>query len=115
MKRPTEITSNVLTKMFDRLNSSSAWSFNQAVSLERPNRLSYKEGMRTRWLTVKSDGTLEGGITIDIANMNATDPLLADESREERIDRALRVRNFLSNKGFACEVLEDGVLLAHAD
>ena len=98
-----------ISKLLERIYSNSVWSFGGlAITLETPDRLSCKEGLRTRWLKVKSDGTLKGGIAIDIATMNATDPGLMNESREKRIERACRVKNFLSNKGFDCTVLEDG-------
>jgi hypothetical protein len=100
---------NAISRLIDRIYPGSAWDFGgQAVNLESPDRLSFKDGMRMHWLTVKSDGTLRGGVLIDIATMNATDPTLIDEPRDVRIKRACRVRAFLSSKGFTCEILEDG-------
>ena len=102
---------SALSKLIERIYPDAAWSFGgQAVNLERSDRLSFKDGMRTRWLTVQSDGTLKGGVVIDIATMNATGPTLVAESREARIKRACRVRAFLSSKGFTCEILENGAV-----
>ena len=106
---------NALSRLLMRIYPSSAWNLGgQAVSLERPDRLSFKEGLRMHWLTVKSDGTLKGGVVIDITTMNATNPVLIDEPRETRIKRACSVYAFLSSKGIDCKILEDGRTLHNA-
>jgi hypothetical protein len=101
---------NAISRVLERVYLNSRQDFSgQVVTLERPDRLSFKEGMmRMHWLTVKSDGTLKGGIRIDIDTMNATNPMLIDEPRDVRIKRACRVQAFLSKKGIACDILEDG-------
>lgn len=100
---------NAFSKLLKRVFPKSAWSLGgRSAELELPNRLSFKDGLKVHWLTVHSDGTLAGGVFIDINTMNATDPSSSDEAREVRVARACRVQNFLVSKGFPCEIIEEG-------
>ena len=82
------------------------------VILDRPNRLALTEGgWRTHWLTVTTDGTLQNGVVIDLATMNATDPALLDEEMDVRLKRARLVQGFLRNRGWPCEVLDEDKLI----
>ena len=100
---------STLNNLLTRLHRRSTFNLRgQSVELERSNRLSFKDGLRTHWLTVRSDGTLKGGVFIDISTMNATNMAAIDETRATRVDRACKVRAFLAGKGFSCEIFEDG-------
>jgi hypothetical protein len=106
---------NVLSSLLERIYPNWTWNLGgQAINLERADRLSFKDGLRTRWITVQTDGTLKSGVRIDISTMNATDPTLIDEPREIRIQRACRVSTILQERGFDCEISEDGHLLRDA-
>lgn len=105
---------NVFTKLLERVYPNSAWNLEgRGAALESANRLAFRDGLKIYWLTVKSDGTLKGGIVIDVDTMNSTNPSGSNEARDKRIERACRVQKFLADEGFPCAIVEDGRSLKH--